>query len=274
MRGLLIIISTVSIVFSQYNVYDINNYNYFQDSVRVNSPIPMFKSFIFPGWGQFSKNDPNWKPFLFFGIEIIAVTSNVHYSKKSNDFKNSFESHADKHWDLKRWYENTKIIFPDKWSDIIIGTHKLGLKINGDYFNTNSLENLSNQYLWSDIEVVRDRDFYENIGKYDQFVGGWDDKFDNPFDSEGNWYSEKKGNVESVILTKNKNHYRNLRYKSNINSHYARYAISILMLNHFISGLDALISPTNVLQKNSKFSIKLTPYKTYNEGGVLLNLSW
>ena len=46
------------------------------------------------------------------------------------------------------------------------------------------------------------------------------------------------------------------------------------MLNHFISGLDALISPTNVLQKNSKFSIKLTPYKTYNEGGVLLNLSW
>ena len=146
MRGLLIIISTVSIVFSQYNVYDINNYNYFQDSVRVNSPIPMFKSFIFPRWGQFSKNDPKWKPFLFFGIEIIAITSNVHYSKKSNDFKNSFESHADKHWDLKRWYENTKIIFPDKWSDIIIGTHKLGLKINGDYFNTNSLENLSNQY--------------------------------------------------------------------------------------------------------------------------------
>ena len=65
MRGLLIIISTVSIVFSQYNVYDINNYNYFQDSVRVNSPIPMFKSFIFPGWGQFSKNDPKWKMLIY-----------------------------------------------------------------------------------------------------------------------------------------------------------------------------------------------------------------
>ena len=83
-----------------------------------------------------------------------------------------------------------------------------------------------------------------------------------------------KDMIHNLILTKKKNHYRDLRYKSNINSHYARYAISILMLNHFISGLDALISPSNVYQKNSRFSIKLTPYKTLNEGGVLLNLSW
>jgi hypothetical protein len=274
MKVQLIAISTLSIVFSQYNVFDINNYNYFQDSIRVSSPVPMFKSFILPGWGQLSKKDSKWKSFVFFGVEIITAGSNLHYSKKSNDFKNSFENHADMHWDLKRWYENTKLIFPDRWSDIIIGTHKLGLKINGDYFNTNSLESLAKQYAWSDIQVVRDRDFYENIGKYDQFVGGWDDKFDDPFDGEGNWYTVKKGNVESVILTKKKNHYRDLRYKSNINSHYARYAISILMLNHFISGLDALISPSNVFQKNSRFSIKLTPYKTLNEGGVLLNLSW
>ncbi len=274
MRTQLIVISTLTIVFSQYNVYDINNYNYFQDSIRVNSPAPMFKSFILPGWGQLSKKDPKWKSILFFGVEIITVGSNLHYSKKSNDFKNNFENHADMHWDLKRWYENTKVIFPDRWSDIIIGTHKLGLKIDGDYFNTNTLESLTKQYSWSEIQVVRDRDFYENIGKYDQFVGGWDDKFDDPFDSEGNWFTVKKGNVESIILTKKKNHYRDLRYKSNINSHYARYAISILMLNHFISGLDALIAPSNVSQKNSRFSIKLTPYKTFNEGGVLLNLSW
>ena len=274
MKALISTIFTLSIALCQYDVYNINNYNYFQDSVRVNTSTPMLKSFILPGWGQLSKNDPLWKPILFFSMESIAISSHFHFIKKSDVFRNDFETYADLHWDLKRWYENTKIIFPDRWSDIIIGTHKLGLKINGEYFNTNKLEILSKQYQWSDIQVVRDRDFYENIGKYDQFVGGWDDDFDNPFDSKGNWYSEKKGDVESVILTKKKNYYRNLRFKSNLNSHYARYAISVLMLNHFASGLDALISSNSYNSKLGKFSIKLIPYRTFNEGGVQFNLWW
>ena len=39
----------------------------------------------------------------------------------------------------------------------------------------------------------------------------WDDEYDDPFDSEGNWYSQKKGNVESIILTKRKNYYINIK---------------------------------------------------------------
>ena len=93
-----------------------------------------------------------------------------------------FESFADKHWTLERWYNNTKLIFPQKWKNILVGTHKLELMINGDYFNTDQLVDLKEKYSWNDILVIRDRDFYENIGKYDQFVGGWDDPFDNDFD--------------------------------------------------------------------------------------------
>ena len=92
MKVQLVAISTLSIAFSQYNVFDINNYNYFQDSIRVSSPVPMFKSFILPGWGQLSKKDSKWKSFIFFSVEIITVGSNLHYSKKSNDFKNNFEN--------------------------------------------------------------------------------------------------------------------------------------------------------------------------------------
>ena len=56
------------------------------------------------------------------------------------------------------------------------------------------------KHQWSNIKVIRDRDFYENIGKYDQFVGGWDDPYDDPFDQKGKWYTFKKGNYESIIF--------------------------------------------------------------------------
>ena len=274
MKILIVTISTLSFAFSQYQIYNLNNYNYFQDSVRTNSSKYMVQSFIIPGWGQLSKNDPVWKPIFFFGIETLAIGSNFHFNQKSYDYRVDFEDYADQNWDLKRWFENTKIIFPENWRDIIVGTHKLGLKINGNYFNTTSLEDLSKKHSWSDIQVVRDRDFYENIGKYDQFVGGWSDEFDNPFDNKGNWFSERKGNVETVILTKNKNYYRDLRHKTNTYSNYARYAISVVMLNHIASGFDALISSNNVKSKIGKFSIELFPYRTLNEGGVLFNISW
>ena len=260
-------------MYSQFDVYNLKNYNYMQDSLRINTSAPI-KSFIIPGWGQLAKKDPLWKPILFFGIESMAIGSNIYFTEKSDNFKVDFENYADLHWDLERWFENTKIIFPSNWRDIIIGTHKLGLKINGNYFNTNALEALSKKHSWSDIQVVRDRDFYENIGKYDQFVGGWSDDFDNPFDTEGNWFSEKKGDVESVILTKKKNFYRDMRYESNKNYYYARYALSVMMLNHILSGLDALVSSNKKKIKKNKFSMEFLPYSTSYEGGVLFNISW
>ena len=274
MNRFALIISIFSLTYAQYDIYNLNNYNYDQDSLRTINLTHVAKSFIVPGWGQLNNKDPLWKPILFFGIESIAIGSNLHFTKKSNNYKSDFENYADLHWDLQRWFENTKIIFPDNWSDIIVGTHKLGLQINGRYFSTNTLESLSRQHSWSDILVVRDRDFYENIGKYDQFVGGWSDDFDNPFDDKGNWFSEEKGDVESVVLTKRKNYYRNLRHKSNINSSYARYAVSALMLNHIASGFDALINNYNINSKIGKFSIQFLPYRTLNEGGVLFNISW
>ena len=79
---------------------------------------------------------------------------------------------------------------------------------------------------------------------------------------------------EYLPLTKKKNYYRDLRHKSNISSHYARYAISILMLNHFTSGLDALSTSSKNNFRIGNLSMKLLPYSAYNEGGVLFNISW
>jgi len=35
------------------------------------------------------------------------------------------------------------------------------------------------EWIYSDeLSIFQDQHFYENIGKYDQFVGGWDDIFE------------------------------------------------------------------------------------------------
>ena len=41
---------------------------------------------------------------------------------------------------------------------------------------SDSLEKHPEWFYSVDISEVRDEHFYENIGKYDQFVGGWQDE--------------------------------------------------------------------------------------------------
>tara|TARA_S200000501_G_scaffold374080_1_gene422806 strand:+ start:429 stop:1241 length:813 start_codon:yes stop_codon:yes gene_type:complete len=237
-----------------------------------NDPV-FIKSLLIPGWGQFSNGQSLWRSALFISAEIILIYSNVAFNKKAISLQNNFERYGDKHWDLERWYLNTQRIFPQNWKDILIGTHKLGLKINQNYYHSDILVELLEKYEWNKIDVIRDRDFYENIGKYDQFVGGWDDGYDDPFDSIGNWFSVKKGNVESIILTRKKDYYRNLRFDSNKMKHYARYAVTGTMINHLLSAIDAELRKS---EKRKKYQFQIV--NNYKNGlivnGVKFSYLW
>ncbi len=265
----------LTIGFAQFNPYDISNYPIQQDSVGIPAPAKaMFKSFLIPGWGQVQNEDPWWKPVLYAGVETVGLISSINYGWRAEDIRRDFEAYGDDHWALDRWYSNTQKIFPDRWREIIMGTHKLGLKIGSNYYHTDQLAELVNQYSWSEIAVIRNRDFYENIGKYDQFVGGWDDDYDDPFDSVGNWFTVKKGNVESIILTKRKDNYRNLRHQSNLLKHYSRYAVTVVMLNHLTSGLEAAWTANRKAKNLPEFSLNFNPLNKWGVGGVRITYTW
>jgi len=266
----LIIINTID---AQIDLFDVDHYVVQIDTVNYSSNS-MLKSFILPGWGQLQNNDPIWKPLLFIAFEVTGLTLMTDYNKRAEDIRKNFEGFADQHWTLERWYNNTKLIFPEKWKEILIGTHKLELLINGDYYYTDQLVDLKGMYKWKDILVIRDRDFYENIGKYDQFVGGWDDPFDNPFDATGKWYTIKKGNVESIILTKQKDYYRDLRDDSNILKHRAKNAVYTLMLNHFISGLEAGWQSKREYNLFPKINFYYSSQYSYGVQGVKISYEW
>ena len=274
MKFLITLFLLQKLIFAQYDHYNIKNYVLKQDSLFL--PLPakaMFKSLLIPGWGQVQNNDYWWKSALFAAVDVLGIFSSIKLTNEAENIRRDFEQYGDDHWTLERWYNNTRLIFPNSWKNILIGTHNLSLNINGNYYFTDELNDLIETHGWNAISVIRDRDFYENIGKYDQFVGGWDDEYDNPYDSKGNWYTIKKGNVESIILTKNKNYYRDLRYDSNQLKHYSRYAITAIMFNHIISGLDAAI----ISNKNNNFPNVHLNYSSINKsgvGGVQITYAW
>ncbi len=74
---------------------------------------------------------------------------------------------------------------------------------------------------------------------------GWDDILD--------WYREEKtveDTIEIILMTPNKNDYNEDRDKSNQYLKMANYAVTAIMFNHVISGIEAVI--TNQRQARKK----------------------
>jgi hypothetical protein len=254
-------------------------------------------SLILPGAGQIYNKSPYWKTASFLGVEIGTIIAWNHFKKEAEDYRKKYQSYADLHWSLENWASN-HTNFPNQesngryWQNFgaltkLSGTHDLNLVISGQLaeelgFTRVSSDSLDTNPAWAfsdDVIVVKDRHFYENIGKYDQFLGGWDD-------ASSEWYWEEKDvgdSLEIIIKTPNKQDYIDQRYKSNQMLTRVKYSITALMFNHVLSGIESVFTS----QKNAKnqtkgtlsennYEIDLTynPFNKYGVGGVSFALQF
>ena len=132
-----------------------------------------------------------------------------------------------------------------------------------------------------EVSVLRDRDFYENIGKYDQFVGGWTDCY-----GQGNnqqWfevYKDVGDSVETIITTPSKEDYVDQRAQSNDYLNMAKFAISAVMFNHVISAMDAVWSTQSSNRPKKEKKVKTDvgllydKFSRFGVGGVSISLYW
>lgn len=127
----------------------------------------------------------------------------------SNDDKISLEevyNFTDTYWSIKDLYINGKINYCTGLSD---GSHCIWIEYNGENYIAH--EDTLNKYIidWQtlllngEIEPLRTDDFYVNIGKYDQFSGGWDD------------FAEYNTEPDTICMTPHRSEYLELRYKYN-----------------------------------------------------------
>ena len=249
----------------------------------------MLYSLILPGVGQWYNKSPAWKIGLFAGIEAASIFSRLQWRKKAEDIRLKYEIFADDNWDLETWVSNTLNTPLGNYADVHInGTHKLILVLSGslaeqygNYVSSDSLENNAHWVYTGEVNVLRDRDFYENIGKYDQFVGGWTDCY-GPANNQL-WFEVEKDvgdSTEIIISTPNKEDYVGQRARSNDYLNMAKYAVSAVMFNHVISALEAVWStqirnrPKKEQKVQTNVGLLYDQHAKYGVGGIAVSLHW
>jgi hypothetical protein len=259
------------------------------DSLVVYPARPMLYSLILPGVGQWYNRSPAWKIGLFAGIEAASIFSGLQWRKKAEDIRLKYEIFADQNWDLETWVFNTLNTPLGNYPDVHInGTHKLILVLTGslaeqygNYVPSDSLENNAHWVYTGEVNVLRDRDFYENIGKYDQFVGGWIDCYD-PSNIQL-WFEVEKDvgdSTEIIISTPNKEDYVDHRARSNDYLNMAKFAVSAVMFNHVISALEAVWStqirnrPKKEQKVQTNVGLLYDQHAKYGVGGIAVSLHW
>ena len=261
---------------------------------------PLLLSLVVPGLGQVYNKEPLWKPGVFIATEIVSITSIMYANKKADEIRMDYQKFADENWNVKDWWnftqsgpeviENNGLYFTDnklKAMRDYVGTHHLTIHLKGDLvnlFNTefltsDSLSILSGYLDSDDLSMVKDRHYYENIGKYDQFVGGWSDV-------STSWYWEEKDvgdSTEIVIKTPMKQSYLDDRYKSNQWLSFAKFSISAMMFNHVISGLEAVWANRSIKNEKSGEDAKkvdldlgllFNPGNSYGVGGLSFQVNF
>jgi len=176
-------------------------------------------SLLVPGAGQFYTGS-KLKGAIFLGIEALGWLGYFKYDGEGDDITAEYEQYARTHWVEQAYWdslESKRTIL--KWQDDEVFPHHLPYTIN---------ENGDTVGAWN-------HEYYENIGKYDQFVWGWDDlqQFEDPINST---------NPEVSFQSARRKEYVGMREDANQKYDHARAAGIVVIANHLVSALEAAFS--------------------------------
>jgi len=177
------------------------------------SHVGILFSALVPGTGEFYAG--SWlKGAIFLGVEVGLWIGYWQFSENGQEWEDLFHVYANEHWNESEWRE---------W----MGLHP-------EFGETTHT-----------LPSTKTQQYYEMIGKYNQFKAGWDD-----YDDDG------------PALTANRNHYEGLRHNSNVQFKRASYCAMVSIGNRILSAFDtALIIRTRNRQVQGKMrmSMKKTP---------------
>jgi len=190
---------------------------------RKKPAVGVLLSAAVPGAGEIYSG--SWiKGAVFLGIETGLWIYYVQFHDKGKDWENIFHDYADTHWSKDKWIANG--------GDQGEGTHTL--------------------------PSTKTQQYYEMIGKYNQFMEGWDD-----------W--EQSG----PSLTRHRDYYETLRDNSNKELIKASYCAMVALANHVISAFDASWTIRKHNRKiESKTRMGLQKVRDEYVPVLTMNLSW
>ncbi|MCK5737983.1 hypothetical protein KAH55_02330 [bacterium] len=157
---------------------------------------------------------------LFLALEATVWVLYSQFNRKGDDIKVEFKAYADEHWNREKY-------------EIWIEQHPEISQTHG-------------------LPETKTQQYFEMIGKYDQFYAGWDDS-DNY--------------VYHVTPSPNRLYYMGRRGDSNDEFDKATLMASMAIVNHVVSGIDAILAAKGYNKKHAG------PVRTSFRAGTIQNMS-
>ncbi len=252
-----------------------------QNDIDGNKKSPFIAgglSLLIPGAGQIY-TESYIKAGIFLAIEAAAWVYSSNYTKKGDDQTKLFQNFADERysvkpswdtneperyrtrWDVIRYYEwsyqNRKNINPNfddnnLPTSAIITSPNSGLppweRVNWDALN--ALERAIGKWYSHTLPKHGEQQYYELIGKYQQFNQGWFDA-DNPNYTYGLPISETLKKYSEMRGIANNYYYK------------AKSAMTVVVVNHVIAAIDAYFTARSYnknLKVEARFENQETPF--------------
>ncbi len=175
---------------------------------RKSPKLAFAMSLVVPGLGELYAGEPK-RAAVFLGIEALTWFNYLRWRSRGNDLKAEFRAFADSNWDESRYRE---------WQEY-------NQSRGSPYIET---ETLPCKRAQDGCHNVDTQQYYEMIGKYDQFVFGWKDVRGVGFET---------GNGE--VVSSRRIDYENRRNESNKLLKRASVIIGLTVVNRIASSIHA-----------------------------------
>ena len=195
-------------------------------------------SAVIPGAGQFYTKS-YWQSAAFFGAEVIAWVVYASYEKKGDQQTTAFQQYADLHWSVVTYAQWINANFGRSINIIPNPNNTLKPWQQVNWTDLNAVEdaiaadpNIQPTGFSHRLAPYGDQQYYEMIGKYAEFGGGWDDA--GSFTKADILANGGIGNVTQKFLD-----YRDMRSKANSYYNIATTVSYVIVANHIFSALEA-----------------------------------
>lgn len=219
------------------------------------SPTRAFlQSFLIPGWGQYYARSSFWKPIMFVGIEAAGLAGYMKYRGNGSDAEDLYRDFADVHWDSTRYVDGLYHTFfrrdkPESIKDAWLDTTTYVVVDNQNNIYPRSLSH----HAWykGDGTRVESNEYYENVGKYNQFNFGWDDF---PAIGSENFPDNPDDSAKFEYVSPNRQTYLGMRDDANAEFNKANTMLVATVANHLLAGFWAAFDARSYNRAQDQFS--------------------
>lgn len=233
-----------------YNDFKAANENFQVKKKKKSVGLGVLLSAVLPGAGEFY-GENYLKAGIFFGIEVLAWATYAYFENKGNNKEDEYIAYADKYWDVRtyaRWLKNEGFkdaggINPDE-PDREILRQQIMVCERANFSHT--------------MPEYGSQQYYELIGKYQNFQAGWTNLTHIPTKDPGPYNYQTYR--DPVFIN-----YAVERQKANDFFDYAKIGPITAIVNHVLSAADAawVISSYNnklKLQTGFRMQNRVSPY--------------